>query len=86
MHLMQQSLHNLVKIKIFWQLLAKNVKVTLLRPFVNVKARLLISRLDAARAAEYKFVRRYLMDLFKLKPQYSWSNLILLCVNLFGII
>jgi len=46
----------------------ENIRLTLLRPYVNDKARLLSSRLDAARAADNEFVKRYLMDQFKLVP------------------
>jgi len=57
--------------KLFYDLrIPENLRVTLLRPYVNDKARLLISRFDVARAADYEFVKRYLMDQFKLLPQY----------------
>jgi len=57
--------------KLFYDLrIPENLRVTLLRAYVNDKARLLISRLDAARAADNKFVKCYLMDQFKLVPQF----------------
>ena len=47
-----------------------NLQVQLLKPFVNDKARVLINRLDAKNAANYEFVKRHILEQFRLVPQY----------------
>jgi len=47
-----------------------NLQVQLLEPFVNDKAKVLINRLDAKNAANYDFVKRHLLEQFRLVPQY----------------
>jgi hypothetical protein len=46
------------------------LRVSLLKPFLNERARLLVSRLDAERQDDYDYVKQYLLDQFRLVPQY----------------
>jgi hypothetical protein len=48
----------------------ENLYVTLLKPFLNERARLLVNRLDATRVTDYGFVKDYLLQQFRLVPQY----------------
>ena len=46
------------------------IRVSLLKPFLNDRARLLVNKLDASRAGDYDYVKEYLLQQFKLVPQY----------------
>jgi hypothetical protein len=46
------------------------LRVSLLKPFLNERAQLLVSRLDAERQDDYDYVKQYLLDQFRLVPQY----------------
>ena len=43
--------------------------VKLLRPYLNEHAQLLLSRMDVARAANYRLVKEYLLHEFQLSPR-----------------
>ena len=46
------------------------LRVSLLKPFLNERASLLVNRLDVAHQSDYAYVKTYLFDQFRLVPQY----------------
>jgi len=46
------------------------IRVSLLKPFLNDRARLLVNRIDSKHANDYDYVKEYLLQQFKLVPQY----------------
>jgi hypothetical protein len=43
----------------------KELRVSLLKPFLNERARLSVCRLDAERRDDYDYVKQYLLDQFR---------------------
>jgi len=57
--------------RIFGDLKVPNdLRVTLLKPYVNDKARILLNRLDATSVADYEYVKRYILEQFRCVPQF----------------
>ena len=54
----------------------QELRVSLLKPFLNERARLLVNRLDAAHQDDYAYVKQYLLDQFRLV---SYRNIFLNC-------
>ena len=48
----------------------QELRVSLLKPFLNERARLLVNRLDAAHQDDSAYVKQYLLDQFRLVPQH----------------
>ena len=48
----------------------RGIRVPLLKPFLNDRARLLVNRIEGAHANDYDYVKEYLLQQFKLVPQY----------------
>ena len=46
------------------------IRVSLLKPFLNDRARLLVNRIESKHANDYDYVKEYLLQQFKLVPQY----------------
>ena len=46
------------------------LRVTVLKPYLSEKAVMLINRLTGAEASDYSFVKKYLMEQYRLCPQY----------------
>ena len=44
--------------------------VTLLKPYLNERALMLVNRLTGSEASNYEYVKKYLMDQFRLCPQF----------------
>ena len=44
--------------------------VSLMKPFLNDRARSMLNRLDSTRVADYKYVKQFLIEQFRLVPQY----------------
>ena len=44
--------------------------VTLLKPYLNERAFMLVNRLIGSEASNYEYVKKYLMDQFRLCPQF----------------
>lgn len=55
------------------------LRVSLLKPFLNERARLLVNRLDAKHQSDYEYVKKHLMDQFRLVPQYFLETFNSLC-------
>jgi hypothetical protein len=55
------------------------LRVSLLKPFLNESARLLVNRLDAVHQNDYDYVKKYLLDQFRLVPQYFLEMFNLVC-------
>ena len=47
----------------------ENIKVILIRPFLNDRARSLLSRIDVSQADKYDLVKKYLLHEFQLSPR-----------------
>jgi hypothetical protein len=46
------------------------LKVKLLRPYLNERAKVLVARMDATKANDFNFVKEYLLREFQLSPKY----------------
>jgi hypothetical protein len=53
-----------------------NLRVALMKPFLNDRARLLISRVEASRSADFDFVKAFLLKEFRLVSQQFLENLV----------
>jgi hypothetical protein len=51
-------------------------KVLLIKLYLNERAALLVNRLTGSEASDFEFVKKYLLDQFRLCPQFFWSHLI----------
>lgn len=49
-------------------------KVTLVKPYLNERASMLVNRLTGSEASDFAFVKKYLMEQFRLCPQLFWSR------------
>lgn len=57
--------------QLFVQLeIPKEFQVTLLKPYLNERALMLVNRLTGSEASDYELVKKYLMDQFRLCPQF----------------